>query len=90
MSHIKDYIKKSLLIPHDIKESLVLDDIHQNIQEDLSYFMDKYIPLEKEILTQVNTELELLSTQIRKYLQKQEWQLQKQEMKDLEQEIACL
>lgn len=53
-------------------------------------FMQTYLPLEQEILSQVNKELDILSTQIRNYLQNKESKLKEQEMSQVELEIAYL
>ncbi|MDD5197462.1 MAG: hypothetical protein PHN60_01235 [Candidatus Gracilibacteria bacterium] len=90
MSHIKQYIEKSLLIPPDRKECLSNEEISRAIKDDMFCFMQTYLPLEQEILSQVNKELDILSTQIRNYLQNKESKLKEQEMSQVELEIAYL
>ena len=90
MSHIKEYIEKSLLIPPNIKESLSSESAYGDIKDDMLCFMQTYTPLENEILSQVNKELEILNVQIRSYLQNKETELRKREMDQVELEIAYL
>lgn len=90
MSHIKEYIKKSILIPPDIKESLSNEDIHGVIKDDMLSFIETYTPLENEILSQVNKEIELLNIQIKQYLENKEMELKKQEIDQVDLEIVYL
>lgn len=90
MSHIKEYIGTSILIPPDAREAMIVKEVHTTMEEEILCFMETYAPMEKEILGQVNKELEVLNMQIKNYLRKQEIQLREQELDEVEQEIAYL
>lgn len=90
MSHIKKYIERSLLIPPDIRESLSNEDVHGAIKDDILCFIQTYTPLENEILSQVNKELEILNMQIKNYIQNKETELKKLELYKIEQELVYL
>jgi len=90
MSHIKEYIEKSILIPPDIKESLSNEEVHGALKDDMLCFIETYTPLEQEILGEVNKELEILNTQIKIYLQNKEITTREEEMNKVELEIAYL
>lgn len=90
MSHIKEYIGTSILIPPDARKTMVMEEVHATMEEDILRFMETYTPMEKEVLSQVNKELEVLNLQIKNYLREQEMQLREQELDEAEKEIAYL
>ncbi|NCP76527.1 hypothetical protein GW819_00280 [Candidatus Gracilibacteria bacterium] len=90
MSHIKEYIEKSILIPPEIKESLSNEEVHGALKDDMLCFIETYTPLEQEILGEVNKELEILNAQIKSYLQNKETTMREEEMNKVELEIAYL
>jgi len=90
MSHIKEYIEKSILIPPEIKESLSNEEVHGALKDDMLCFIETYTPLEQEILGEVNKELEILNAQIKSYLQNKETTMREEEMNKEELEIAYL
>ncbi|MDD5377365.1 MAG: hypothetical protein PHH16_04620 [Candidatus Gracilibacteria bacterium] len=90
MSHIKHYIEKSVLIPPNAKETMSAEGVHGAIEKDLLCFMDTYTPMEKEILEQVNRELETLNAQMRNYLRNKEAELKRQEVDQMDLELAYL
>ena len=61
-----------------------------DIEEEILYFIEKYAPLEKNILSQVNKELEILNSQIKSYLWNEEKKFKQQEINEMEQKIAYL
>lgn len=90
MSHIKEYIGTSILIPPDARETMMENEVHTIMEEDMLCFMETYASMEKEILGQVNKELETLNLQIRNHLREQEMRLREQELDEMEQEIAYI
>lgn len=90
MSHIKEYIEKSLLIAPDAKESLLQEEVHEVIKADMACFMEMYIPMEQEIMNHINEELEILNMQIKRHIENNEMKLKEQEIMSMEQEIAYL
>lgn len=87
MPHIHSYIEKSLLIPPEVRKDLLEEETRTSLEEDLISFMETYAPIEKEILDQVNRELELLNAQIKTHIKNKEDELRAQEMHYLEQEL---
>lgn len=90
MSHIKHYIEKSLLIPPDAKKTMIQEDRYAAMEEKMACFLEKYAPIEKEILEQVNKELEMLTAQIRNYLKNKEGEIRVRDAEKIEQELAYL
>lgn len=90
MSHVKEYIEKSLLIPPDAKESLLKEEVHEVLRDDIVSFIETYTSLEQAIMHEVNQELAILNLQVRKHLEMKEAELHAQEIRGMEQEMAYL
>lgn len=90
MSHTKDYIQKSLLIPPEIKDALLIEEMNNATKDYIEHFIDTYASLEQEILTQVNKELVILNAQIKNYLHFTEATQKEQDIREMEQEIMFI
>lgn len=73
-----------------MKEFMMSEETSIDIEEEILYFIEKYAPLEKNILSQVNKELEILNSQIKSYLWNEEKKFKQQEINEMEQKIAYL
>ncbi len=90
MPHLKHYIENSILIPTEVKKTIGTDEVHSALVEDMTSFMETYAPMEQEILNQVNSELALLNSQIKSYLKTKEEEQKKQEIGQMEMEMAYI
>ena len=73
-----------------MKKPMSTEEVYIAIEEDIICFVETYATREKEILKQINTELEILNLQIRNYLNGQEKLLREKEISEINREIAYL